>query len=222
MKLVLIYTLKDPIDGLIKYVGKTSQKLEKRLHAHISESKKKNDKKSNWINLLTKQGLKPIIEEIDEVSENNWEFWEKYWISQLKSWNIDLKNGNEGGKGQSSTFMKNNNPMFKEENRKKLSSSLIGNSFAKGFKHSEETKRKVSENNSKYWLGKKRDKKMVDNTSLKVSKPIVQMDLSGNIIQKFDSVRLAVKSKNFDRTSIYKCLSGKQYSYKNFFWLWDK
>lgn len=180
---VFIYSLSDPKDGLIKYVGKTSQKLNKRLFCHISESKKRNDKKSNWISSLSKQNLKPIIEILDEVPENQWEFWEKYWIAQLSAWGLNLKNGNEGGKGQSSIFMKNNNPMSKKENRQKISQSLKGNQYAKGFKHTNETKIKVS-------------------TSSTVKKKVKVTFLNSNNSQIFESVTKCADFLNIRQQTI--------------------
>ena len=42
-----IYTLTDPRDNTIKYIGKTND-IEKRLYRHLTE-KNNNSKKSNWI-----------------------------------------------------------------------------------------------------------------------------------------------------------------------------
>jgi hypothetical protein len=36
----------------------------------------------------TNKNKKPIIEVIDEVNINEWEFWEMYWICQFKSWGL--------------------------------------------------------------------------------------------------------------------------------------
>jgi len=36
---------------------------------------------------------------LDEVPEDEWKFWEIYWISQVKQWGFDLTNGNNGGGG---------------------------------------------------------------------------------------------------------------------------
>ena len=40
-----------------------------------------------------------VLEVIDEVEENEWIFWEKWWIELFSSWNITLLNKNKGGGG---------------------------------------------------------------------------------------------------------------------------
>lgn len=45
----------------------------------------KNTHKKNWINFLKSKGLKPVIKVLDEVSINEWKFWEKWWYQVLKS-----------------------------------------------------------------------------------------------------------------------------------------
>jgi len=215
---VKIYGLIEPITGQIKYIGKTKQLLQKRLSAHISECNKSNTKKNTWLKSLKKNGLKPKIEELDLVLESEWEFWEQYWISQFKTWGFELKNTDEGGKGQSSEFMKKNNPMFKKKNRKKVSQSLKGNQFAKGFKHSEETRKKVSDNSSKFWLGKNRDQKTKNKISKTKSKPVYQFSLDNIFIKKFASVAEAIEKTNSDRTTLYKCLTNKVEKCNGFIW----
>jgi len=90
-----IYTLTDPRDGLIRYVGKADN-LKSRFQSHM---KNENTRKCGWIKSLKKQGLKPIIEAIDIVPINEWQFWEQYWIQVTKSWGFDLYNGDNGGLG---------------------------------------------------------------------------------------------------------------------------
>lgn len=93
-----IYTLKDPISNLIRYVGKSNNPKE-RLKNHVNLCKRDQTHKRNWIIKLKKQGLKPILEIIDKVPIDSWQFWEKYWISQMKSWGFDLVNYTNGGDG---------------------------------------------------------------------------------------------------------------------------
>ena len=82
-----IYILKCPISGEIKYVGLTRVSLEHRLHLHLKENVKGLTHKINWIKSLKKQGLKPLIEEID--SSSNLEelckkeiYWIQYYLTQ--------------------------------------------------------------------------------------------------------------------------------------------
>ena len=52
MKTLYIYTLTDPIDGLVKYVGMTNNP-KRRLSEHLIE--KTLTKKNNWIKSLIKK-----------------------------------------------------------------------------------------------------------------------------------------------------------------------
>jgi hypothetical protein len=95
----LIYTLSDPRDNKVKYIGITSKKLTVRLSGHCAETKA-NTKKVNWIKSLKNIELKPIITEIDCVSTYEEAlFFEQYWISQFRSWGFALLNLTDGGEG---------------------------------------------------------------------------------------------------------------------------
>ena len=98
MKNVYIYTLSD--QSGIKYVGKTVN-IKIRLYRHIYDAVyyNKSTKKNNWIKSLLNKNEKPILEILDVVPKEEWVFWEKYWILQLQSWGIVLKNETCGGEG---------------------------------------------------------------------------------------------------------------------------
>lgn len=92
-----IYYLSDPITNQVRYVGKANN-IKKRLYCHLSKNNLiKPTHKNNWINSLLRENIKPLIEVIDEVPLSEWEFWEKYWISQFKTWDFDLTNKTDGG-----------------------------------------------------------------------------------------------------------------------------
>jgi len=130
--MVYIYTLADQ-NGNIRYVGKTKQYLKQRLYSHIKEcDSNRKSHKISWIKSLLEIGQRPIIEIIDQVDDQNWEFWEKYWINQLKIWGMRLTNLTEGGQG-------GNGYKHSEESRKKMSQSK------KGLKLSDEHKQKISQ-----------------------------------------------------------------------------
>lgn len=95
-----IYTLEHPISKEIRYIGFTSMALNIRLNSHIYEARNTriNTKNSCWIKSLLKKGLKPKIELLDEFNDN-WQFWEQYWISQFKAWGFKLTNLTIGGEG---------------------------------------------------------------------------------------------------------------------------
>lgn len=76
-----IYTLSDPHDGSIRYIGKTKNTAN-RFNAHMSAIQGEGSlSKRNWIKNLKSQGLKPVFSIIEEslTSEQACER-EKYWI----------------------------------------------------------------------------------------------------------------------------------------------
>jgi hypothetical protein len=94
---IIIYDLSCPITGNIRYVGKTSRKINERLAQHISDVSRKNNHVQCWIKSLLNNNLKPIITILDEVDVNDWVFWEKHYISLFKTFNFNLCNHTEGG-----------------------------------------------------------------------------------------------------------------------------
>ncbi len=225
MKKVYIYTLSDPCTGEIKYIGKTINELKIRLYGHMHESKKSNTHKSNWIKSLLSKNLKPTIEILDIVNDDDWEFWEQYWIEQLKYWGINLTNCMDGGKGISSEFMKKNNPMFNLNTVEKMRNSMKGNQHAKGFKHSIETRmkvgKKVKERYKNNPMTEEHKNKIANSNSKTKANPIYQYNIDGSLIKKYESVRSAVAELKFSRYGIYDCASGKQKLYKGFIWSWS-
>lgn len=158
---IYIYTLSDPITNEVRYVGKTNN-LKTRFYNHLKAKKK--SFLSSWIINLKNKNLKPIIEVIDECGLEDWDFFEKYWISQFKTWGFNLTNLTEGGegtygyyhtdiskekmsnsrKGKSTIWSIGREPwnkgkIYSEEERKKMSEQQ------KGKTHSDETKKRFSE-----------------------------------------------------------------------------
>lgn len=143
---VFIYTLCHPITKEVRYIGK-AQNIDRRYQLHLcTSSLKVKTKKNSWIVSLAKQGLKPDLQILDEVPEMGWQFWERYWISQFKTWGFKLTNGTDGGDG---TNLKNR--IFSQEHRRKLSNAL------KGKKPSPETRKKqaLAKIGTKHNLGTK-------------------------------------------------------------------
>lgn len=132
---IIIYYLAE-IKGLPIYVGKTKNDLNIRRNQH---------------NLRLQSNFE--IFELDQVPEEEWEFWEKHYVSLFRSWGFNLVNGNEGGGGPSyhteetklkMRGLKHLGTSRKLKGRKRPDVSLK----FKGKKCSEEHKRNIS-------LGKK-------------------------------------------------------------------
>lgn len=115
--MIKIYLLTDNED--FYYIGKTKNSLLNRLYSHKSYFK----------------NPKLNIQLLDEVEEENWKFWESYWISQFRSWDFLLYNKNDGGGGMKRASL---------ETRIKMGEKKLGNKNMLGKTHSIETKSKIS------------------------------------------------------------------------------
>jgi group I intron endonuclease len=204
MENVFIYILIDPRNNQIKYVGKTNN-LIRRLRRHISERFLRETHKDKWIRKLVNVELKPTIEVIDIVDKDNWEYWEKFYISYFKFIGCELTNGTHGGdqppstKGRKHTLESrlkmskskkgkpipwlNNGSERTEEHRYNLSVSCKGRkSPIKGKKFNEEHRKKLSDAST----SKKR---------------ILQFTKSGEFIRKWDSIEEAEKTLQIQHIS---------------------
>lgn len=90
-----IYILKCPITNDIRYVGQ-SVNPKVRYRRHISESKRRNDHKCNWVKSLLDKNKKPILEIVKECNSDEINYWEKYFIDEYNK-TYDLTNIREGG-----------------------------------------------------------------------------------------------------------------------------
>jgi hypothetical protein len=101
--LVSIYTLSDPADGAIRYVGKTKQKLNRRLRRHIADALERafdrwadTTHRACWLRSLATAPLMEVVEECEEVDAND---AERFWIVQFRALGFDLTNHTDGGDG---------------------------------------------------------------------------------------------------------------------------
>lgn len=90
--------MKDPITGLIRYVGK-SDNPKKRLSSHLGEARDRNCHRKVWLQSLKIQGLRPVLEILDEVPEEEWQSWEVAYIEHFREAGYDLTNNSAGGDG---------------------------------------------------------------------------------------------------------------------------
>lgn len=215
--LIKIYTLCSTRDvSNIRYVGKTTDPLKKRLSGHLAEAKQKkaegytHNHKCNWVNKELSEGYNIVIEEVDSEefdSPDQWQQLEQYWISQFKTWGFNLTNITLGGDGVLGCKRT-------EEARLKTSLSLIGHSV------SEETKQKIS----KQLTGSTR----TEDTKNKVRKAIVklqgrsinQYDLEGNFIKTWEYIKKASIELNIDAANIGSCCNKKPNHYQAGGYIW--
>jgi len=204
---VYFYTLTDPRNpDIIKYIGKTTQKLARRLDQHISYAKKlvkehhKTNYNVNWINSLLKDNVKPIILEIDSYEcddmSKDWVIFEQYWISQCKAWGFKITNLTSGGDG-------NQNQIFTEESQQKKAKKL------RGVPRPGEVRNRISESHK----GKIKTDEHIENIRktviAKQGRPVNQYTLNMVFIQEWDSIATAADFYKVDRSSLMRCCQGK-------------
>lgn len=206
-----IYTLSDSI-GNIRYIGKTDNP-KRRLKEHIYESK--NTPKNHrhyWILSLLNNNEIPKLEILDCVNHNEWDFWEKHYISLIKSWGFNLTNQTEGGDSGLGMLGKKH----KEETKEKIKIANSGkNHYNFGKKLSKEHKEKLSNSlsgNKNPFFGKKHSEKTLN----EFRKKILQYDLNGNFIKEWDSIKDAEVNLNIH--SISSVCNKKLKSAGGFFW----
>lgn len=192
MKEIFVYTLTDPIDGLIKYVGITSRPT-RRMVDHLND--KRNNLKSTWIKSLKNLGLTPLFEIIDVTDEENYCKVEQYWISQMKTWGFHLKNMTDGGDGSYGVkpWNKGLKGVFKhsDKSKEKMSKYRKENTLGEkngffGKQHSNETKEKARERMlGSNWNEVQREK--LSGLNHPSRKPVYCYDLNGNLIKKYNA-----------------------------------
>lgn len=231
---VSIYCITDK-NGVPLYVGKTKNPL------HIREAQYRRKLKKEV-----------FIFELDSVENEEWKFWECYWIEQLLNWGFQLKNKNKGGGGpqyhpidvrkkMSNTSRPGTSQKLKGKKRPDVSKRLKGVKFSKetcskisqskiGITYSEERNNKIKNSNIKhYQKNSERNKKIshkLKNRNIswnaKLKIPILQFDKKGNFIQEWDSASTAAQSLNKQSSAICECCLGKRKSAYNYVWRYKK
>lgn len=190
MKEIFVYTLTDPRDGLVKYVGITMRPT-RRLSDHLND--KRNTLKSTWVKSLKKLGLKPLFDVIDVTDEENFCHVEQYWISQMKTWGFTLKNMTDGGDGSYGVkpWNKGLKGFFKhsEESKEKMSKFRKENTLGEnngffGKQHSDDNKEKARKRmvGSK-WNDVQREK--LGGVNHPSRKPVYCYNLDGSLVKKY-------------------------------------
>lgn len=96
----LIYGLIDPRDGSIRYVGKTTLPLAKRLNRHLAVSKTRRSHSAAWLRSLIRDGLRPEVEVLETVpADGDWTEAECFWIGYFRMIGARLCNHTAGGEG---------------------------------------------------------------------------------------------------------------------------
>jgi hypothetical protein len=91
-KKVKIYTLTNPDNGEVFYVGRTTMSLYKRLNCHLFNNATWNWELQEYFANLNERNITPEIDIVDTVSYEERKTVEEYWILQFKVWGFNLLN----------------------------------------------------------------------------------------------------------------------------------
>jgi len=138
-----IYFLIDPRTNEVRYVGKTTKNLNRRLfNGHLKDKTKTH--KTNWLNSLKKQSLIPEIKLIKICkNEELCNFSEKFYIKLFgradKNMGI-LVNSTDGGEGVSGRILS-------QETKNKIGNSNKGKCLGRKVSEQEKENRRISYKN---------------------------------------------------------------------------
>lgn len=123
MKTVFIYALCEPGTRTVRYIGKTSRP-EKRLREHLASAPRKRTHRDCWLSSILLSGQVPTMEILDEVPQEDWEFFERGYIQVHREAGFDLTNSTDGGDGVSE------GTKLSEEHKAKISRAVKGRVFS--------------------------------------------------------------------------------------------
>jgi hypothetical protein len=199
MKKIYIYKLIDPITNEIRYVGKTTN-IARRLQAHITRSKNNKYHTACWVQSLVKRGLRPLIEKIEECTEDNWQERERYWIKEYRKI-YNLTNTLDGGEG-CATYGRLGKP-WTDEHRVNNRKSRLGVSV----KHTPK--------------GNANRKKGVRKYFDSIKKCVLQYDLNGNFIKKWASAVDAANELGLNHSNITRACKKSNTTSNGFMWAYE-
>jgi len=230
-KKVYIYTLTNPLNNVIFYIGYTNN-IKRRLNEHIKY--KYNPLKDAVIDEILHNGLKPTLNVIDECeyffnqNENMFEHerLEIYYIKKYKNAGIQLTNQtNGGGVGniyfipvyqfdEFGKFLKKYNSLTEASESVMVSISKISVALDQ----------KINKSSAGYYWFSSMDgvKNIKFRKAAKRNIPILQYSLSGEFLNKFKGQGEAEKVTGVNSKLINKCLRTNGYDQAgNYMWFYE-
>lgn len=200
-----IYQIKNLINDKI-YIGSSKQGFAKRFSEHLYDLKNNDHHSQHLQKAYNKYGKENFIFEIIEVC--NIEIVverEQYWIDLTKCY------------------------------KRNHGYNILQKAYSsEGYKHSEESLKKIGEQSKKRGAhpnsvnamkkantGRKREKAHSERMSKLHSKPVVQLSLEGVFIKEWESIAKIISSFGLRAhdSNISKCCKGKCKSYQGFIWV---
>lgn len=131
----VVYALKDPRDGAVRYVGFTRKGVENRLGRHIYNATREGAPAfdysvARWIRKLRSAGVNPIIEQI-ESGTGDWASREQFHIARMSAEGCDLTSVALGGhfmmppEARRRAGEKLKTRIFTAEHRRRISASKL-------------------------------------------------------------------------------------------------
>jgi hypothetical protein len=212
MKKIYIYTLSDPSNMEVRYIGKTGN-IKNRYISHISNSKHLTSYLGNWIKHLLNKGLKPVINIIEECDESNWIEREIYHIKSFKDAGFDLINYSKGGNEPPNKIDKNlkkfrkivnKNGIIKYEVRRSFNNEVYSLGTFDNEQDAIKTFDEFKSNLDKHIKPKRKFKQKIS---------VYRNDI---FIDTFDSIVECARELNADVSNISKCCNDKLKTHKGY------
>jgi hypothetical protein len=146
-----IYALCHPGTGEIRYIGQTVKPLNQRLNGHVSDHK--NSHKTNWVNTLKAQGLRPVIQLLEEGdwTQEECDAREIEWIAWGRDGQLALTNIADGGRVNENSCSPEQRAAHSEFMKKWHAENPDKRRKAGIYNHSPSTKALISQTTTAQW-----------------------------------------------------------------------
>lgn len=231
-----IYRITNPTNGKI-YIG-SSYDIENRWRKHVEKLNKGNHPNIHLQRSWNKRTTDFVFEKLELCIIEDLLSREQYYIDNLKpQYNIELNAGSSlGVKRRQETIDKirvaTTGRKQSQETIDKRVIKLKGKRNLTPLQRESYAKDKRGKNNPIFkhgWtkqvqamklanIGSKRDKLVGRKISVKLSKPICQLDFSNNIIREWESAQEVERELGWSNSAINRVCNNKKKTYKGYLW----